>query len=160
MTRSLGTFAAILAVLLVGAPLAHGEEQTRETYKAQVEPICEANRSANEEIMEGARKRINKDELAPAGKQFIEASGSFGGLIKRLRKVPPPPADTQRVKRWFEQMQLLKTRLRNVGKYYKEGKEIKATHESILAERSGISANNISIVFKVRYCRFGRIKGS
>ena len=65
-----------------------------------------------------------------------------------------------RVDRWFEQMRLLKTRLRNVGKYYKEGKEIKATHESILAERSGLSANNISIVFKVQYCRFGRIKGS
>ena len=160
MKIPLGTFAAILAVLLAGAPLAHGEEQTRETYKAQIEPICEANRSANEAIMDGARERINRDELVPAGNQFIAASGSFGGLIKRLTKVPAPPADTRRVERWFEQMRLLKTRLRRVGKYYKEGKEIKATHESILAERSGISANNISIVFKVRYCRFGRIKGA
>jgi phage host-nuclease inhibitor protein Gam len=160
MKGPLGTFAAFVLVLLAAAPLASGEEQTREAYKAQIEPICEANRSANEEIMEGARKRINRDELAPAGKQFTQVSASFGGLIKRLITVPAPPADQHRVERWFEQMRLLKTRLRNVGKYYKEGKEIKATHESILAERSGISANNISIVFKVRYCRFGRIKGS
>lgn len=160
MKRPLGTFAAILVVLLASAPLALGAEQTRETYKAEIEPICEANRSANEQIMDGARERINRNELEPAGKQFIQASSSFGGLIKRLATVPPPPADTKRVKRWFEQMRLLKTRLRNIGKYYKKGKEIKATHESILAERSGISANNISIVFKVRYCRFGRIKGS
>lgn len=160
MKRPLGTFAAIVLVLLAAAPLAPGEEQTRETYKAQIEPVCEANRSANERIMDGARKRINRDELEPAGKQFIQVSGSFGGLIKRLQAIAPPPADTRRVNRWFEQMRLLKTRLRNVGKYYKEGKKIKATHESILAERSGISANNISIVFKVRYCRFGRIKGA
>lgn len=160
MKRPLGTLVVAVVALLACVPLARGAEQTRETYKAQIEPICEANRSANERIMEGARKRINRNELAPAGKQFIQVSASFGGLIKRLLPVPAPPADQRRVDRWFEQMRLLKTRLRNVGKYYKEGKEIKATHESILAERSGISANNISIVFKVRYCRFGRIKGS
>ncbi|MET0306170.1 MAG: hypothetical protein ABW196_08075 [Solirubrobacterales bacterium] len=160
MKRTLGTFAAIVVVLLASAPLAPGAEQTRETYKAQVEPICEANRAANERIMDGARERINADELEPAGKQFIKVSGSFGGLIKSLATIPPPPADVHRVERWFEQMRLLKTRLRNVGKYYKEGKEIKATHESILAERSGIAANNISIVFKVNYCRFSRIKGT
>jgi hypothetical protein len=160
MKRPLGTLTAIVVALLAIMPLAHGAEQTRETYKTQIEPICEANRSANERIMEGARRRINRDELAPAGKQFIQVSASFGGLIKQLLTVPAPPADQHRVDRWFEQMRLLKTRLRNVGKYYKEGLEIKAAHESILAERSGISANNISIVFKVRYCRFGRIKGS
>ncbi len=160
MKRPLGTFAVIVAVLLASTALALGAEQTRETYKAQIEPICEVNRAANERIMSGARERINKNELEPAGKQFIRVSASFGGLIKSLATIPAPPADAHRVDRWFEQMRLLKTRLRNVGKYYKEGREIKATHESILAERSGIAANNISIVFKVRYCRFGRIKGA
>ena len=160
MERPLGTFAVIVAVLLVSAPLALGAEQTRETYKAQIEPICEANRGANERIMDGARERINRNELELVGKQFIQVSGSFAGLIQRLVTIPAPPADKHRVERWFEQMRLLKTRLRNTGKYYKAGEEIKAAHESILAERSGISANNISIVFKVRYCRFGRIKGT
>jgi hypothetical protein len=160
MNRPLGTFAAIVVALLAIAPLAPGAEQTRETYKVQIEPICEANRATNERIMDGARQRINRDELEPAGEQFIRVSASFGGLIKRLMTIPAPPADEHRVDRWFEQMRLLKTRLRNVGKYYKEGKEIKATHESIMAQRSSIAANNISIVFKVRYCRFGRIKGA
>jgi len=160
MKRPLGTLAAIVVALLASATTALGAEQTRETYKAQIEPICEVNRAANERIMDGARRRINRDELKPAGMQFIRVSASFGGLIKRLVTIPAPPADEHRVDRWFEQMRLLKTRLRNVGKYYKEGLEIKAAHESILAERSGISANNISIVFKVRYCRFARIEGS
>jgi hypothetical protein len=157
MKGPLGTLAVVVVAMLAVAPLAHGEEQTRESYKAQVEPICQANRTANERIMDGAREHISKGKLELAGKQFIRASGSFGEMIKRLAPVPPPPADTHRVERWFEQMRLLKRRVRNVGKYYKAGEKIKATHESILAERSGIAANNISIVFKVHYCRFGRI---
>jgi hypothetical protein len=156
MRRPLGTLAAIAIAMLAIAPLARGEEQTRESYKAQVEPICLANREANERIMDGARERVNQGKLVPAGKQFIRVSDSFGGLIKQLTVIPPPPEDDHRVDRWFEQMRLLKTRLRTVGKYYKEGEKIKAAHEAILAERSGIAANNISIVFKVRYCRFGR----
>jgi hypothetical protein len=149
---------AIAAALLAAAPLAHGEEQTRETYKARVEPVCKANREANERIMDGAQRRVNKREFTAVGKQFIRVSESFGRLIPKLAAVPPPVGDERRVKRWLEQMRLLKTRLRQTGKYYKEGKDIKAAHEAILAERSGIAANNISIVFKVRYCRFSRFE--
>jgi len=159
MKRIPGTLAAIAVALLGIAPLAHGEEQTRESYKAQVEPICKANRVANERIMEGARERINKNELEAVGKQFLRASDSFGKLVKQLTTVPAPAADDRRVERWLEQMRLLKQRVRNVGKYYKAGAKIKAAHESILAERSGISANNISIVFHVHDCRFGHISG-
>jgi len=154
MKRTLGTLAAIAVALLAIAPLARGEEQTRESYKAQVEPICKANRQANEQIMAGARERVNKGKLELAGEQFIRVSSSFGGLIKQLMTVPAPLADGRRIERWFESMALLKQRLRNVGKYYKAGEKIKATHESILAERSGLSANNTSIVFHFHYCRF------
>jgi hypothetical protein len=155
MKGTLGTVAAIaLATLAVAAP-AHAEEQTRESYKAQVEPICQANRDANRRIMSGAKDRVNKGKLEIAGKQFVRVSISFGGLIKQLAVVPPPPADSHRVERWLQLMRLLETRLRTVGKYFKAGEKIKATHESILAERSGLSANNISIVFHFHYCRLG-----
>lgn len=152
-----GTLAAIALATLVVAPLAIAEgEQTRETYKAQVEPLCKSNRGANERIMSGARQRISKNQLTPVGKQFIRVSESFGRLIKRLAPVPAPPADNRRVSRWLKFMRLTRARLRKVGKYFKQGEKIKATHESILAERSGLSANNISIVFHFRYCRFSR----
>jgi hypothetical protein len=160
MKGPLGTFAAIAIAMLAVAPLAAGEEQTRESYKAQVDPICQANRKANEKILAGAKEHVNKGKLGLAGEQFIEVSGSFGKLIAQLAPVPAPPADERRVERWFTSMRLLKQRLRNVGKYYKAGEKIKATHESILAERSGLSANNTSIVFHFQYCRFSRIKGS
>jgi hypothetical protein len=157
MRRPLGTLAATAVALLAAVPLAHGEEQTRESYKAKAEPICQANRKANERIMAGARDRVNKGDLLPAGKQFIRVSESFGELIKQLAPIPAPPADDRRIERWLSSMRLLKQRLRNVGKYYKAGEKIKATHESILAERSGISANNTSIVFHFHYCRFSHI---
>ncbi len=157
MRRTLGTLAAIVVAMLAIAPLARSEEQTRESYKAGVEPICQANREANERIMAGVRDRVNKGKLELAGKQFIRLSASFGGLIQKLLPIPAPPADERRVERWFDPMRLLKQRLRNVGKYYEAGEKIKATHESILAERSGLSANNISIVFHFHYCRFGHI---
>jgi hypothetical protein len=108
--------------------------------------------------MQGAQRRINKDEFEAVGKQFVRVSESFGSLIKELAGVPSPPADEHRVDRWFEQMRLLKTRLRTTGKYYKQGEDIKAAHESILAQRAGITANNTSIVFHLHYCRFGRFE--
>jgi hypothetical protein len=160
MGKLLGTLAAVVVALLAIAPFAPGDEQTRESYKAAVEPICQANREANERIMEGARERLNQDKLDAVGKQFIRLSGSFGAMITRLLPVPAPPADDHRIDRWFEQMRLLKQRLRNVGKYYKAGEKIKATHESILAERAGITANNTTVPLHFHYCRFSHIKGT
>jgi len=159
MKRTLGTFAAIAIAMLAVASLAAGEEPTRDSYKAQVEPICQANRSANEKIMAGARDRVNKGKFVPAGKQFIRASDSVGELIKQLAAVPAPTADERRVEHWLGSIQLLKQRLREVGKYYKASEKIKAAHESILAERAGLSANNTSIVFHFHYCRFSHVSG-
>ena len=159
MKRTLGTFAAIVIAMLAIAPPAPGEEQTRESYRAQVEPICQANRNANEKIMAGVKERVDKDKLGPAGKQFIQVSGSVGVLIKKLATVSPPTADELRIEHWLGSIQLLKRRLREVGKYYKAGEKIKATHTSILAERAGLSANNTSIVFHFHYCRFSHIGG-
>jgi len=155
MKGTLGTAAAVLAATLAVAAPAHGEEQTRETYKAQVEPLCQANRVANKRIMAGANDRVKAGKLGVAGKQFMRVSRSFGGFVTRIATVPPPPADSHRVERWIELMRLLQARLNTVGKYFKAGERIKATHESILAERSGLSANNISIVFHFHYCRLG-----
>jgi len=157
MKRKPGTFAAIALAMLAIAPFAAGEEQTRDSYKAQVEPICQANRSANEKIMAGARERVNKGKLGLAGEQFIRVSGSVGGLIEQLAAVPAPATDATRVEHWLGSIRLLRQRLREVGRLYKAGEKIKAAHESILAERAGLSANNTSIVFHFHYCRFSHI---
>ena len=156
MMRSLGKLVAIALMVLAFAATAQGEEQTRESYKAQVEPICQAIRVVNEKIMAGAAKRVNKNQLEPAGKQFVRVSESFGKLVKQIVDVPPPVTDVHRIERWIESMKLLKTRLRLVGKYFIEGLKIKGNHESVLAQRAGISANNTTVPLHLYYCRFGR----
>jgi len=156
MKRTLGILVAVALLVLASVSVVRGEEQTRETYKAQVEPLCKANRRTNERIMAGVRGRLRRNRLRAAGKQFIRLSSSFGGLIRRLARVAPPVTDTRRIRRWLEIMRLLKSRLRLVGRYYGEGLKIKGNHEGILAERAGISANNTTIVLHFRDCRFGR----
>ncbi|HET7052488.1 MAG TPA: hypothetical protein VFI09_01055 [Solirubrobacterales bacterium] len=160
MRGKLGTLAAIALVTLAVAPLAHGEEQTRESYKAQVEPICRANRKTNEKIMAGAQQRINENKLKPAGRQFVRLSRSFGDLVGGLTKVSPPATDVHRIDRWIEIMKLLKGRLRLAGKYYVEGNKIKGTHMAIWAQRAALSANNTTIVLHFHYCRFGNFEHS
>jgi hypothetical protein len=154
MKGTLGILAALVATLVVVAA-APAAEQTRESYKQRVEPICEANRVANEKIMAGAQKRIAKKRYGPVSKQFIRVSASFGTLVKRLTPIPAPAGEERRVSRWLKFMRLIERRVRKVGKYYALGADIRAAHESIQAERAGISANNISIVFKVRFGRIG-----
>jgi len=158
MRGTLLTIVAVALLALGAAPLARGDEQTRDTYKAQVEPICQANRESNEKIMAGARQRIGRNRLTPAGHQFVRLSGSFGDLLKRLAKVPPPEADAHRIGRWLEAIKLLKSRLRLVGEYYLEGQKIKGNHEAIHAQRAGISANNTTIVLHFRYCHFSNFE--
>jgi hypothetical protein len=160
MRGSLGTLAAVALLALAAVPFAQGEEQTRESYKAQVEPICQANRKANERIMAGAGKRINRNKLKPAGKQFIRLSKSFGGLVRRLAAVPPPTTDVNRIERWLEIIERLEARLRLAGKYYIAGKKIRGTHTAIRAQYAGISANNTALPLHFHYCHFSNFEQS
>ena len=60
------TFAAVLMTALTAALLAAGAlgaEQTRESYVAQVEPICKKNTKANEQILAGVEKTIRQGKF-------------------------------------------------------------------------------------------------
>lgn len=157
MKRTLGITAAVLVATLAVATTAYGaDEQTRESYVAAVEPICERDREAGAQILSGTRENIREGRLGVAGRQLIRASRRFGSTIGQLVAVPRPAADEEKLQRWFGFLRLVKERLRKTGKFYEEGKELKATHESIRAEKSGNAANNVSFVFRFRYCRLSR----
>ncbi|HWM64061.1 MAG TPA: hypothetical protein VNP96_08770 [Solirubrobacterales bacterium] len=161
MKRTPGTVAAIaLAMLAVAVPAAGAQEQTREGYAAQVEPICERDKAAGEQILGGTKDNINEGKLTLAGRQLIEASSRFGATIRQLAAVPRPPADETKLQKWFKFLRIVKTRLGKTGKLYKEGKKLEATHESIRAEKSGNAANNVSFAFGFRECRLGRSRFS
>lgn len=156
--RMRGTFriavltAAAMLVFVAGAQAAE-EGPSRDEYKAQVEPICEANTLANKRILKNVRVKARNGKLNAAGNQFIRASEAFGETTGKIAAVPRPVADDTRLVKWFGQLEIVTKNLRNLGKALLEGDKIKVAHESIRVERSSNAANNVSFVFDFVYCR-------
>jgi hypothetical protein len=144
---------ACAATLVVVAAADAAEGPTRAEYVAQLEPICQHDSATTKRVLEGVQDKVRNGKLSPAGGQFIHASKVFGATIGKIVAVPRPPADDARLVRWFGFLRLVKGRLWKIGKAFKEGDRVKATHESIQAERSGNAANNVSFVFGFHYCR-------
>jgi hypothetical protein len=158
MKGKLGTLAVLLAAMLAvaGPAFGIGEPPTEEEYVAAVEPICKRDREASEEILKGARDNINEGRLRVAGKQLIRASRRFATTIGQLVAVPRPTAQEEKLQKWFGFLRIVKGRLAQTGKLYREGKRLAATHETIRTERSGNAANNVSFSLGFRYCRMSR----
>lgn len=154
--RTRPTAAVLLATFaFAGAALGAGEP-TRESYIASVEPICKRDREASEKILAGTKEAIRDGRLRVAGRQLIRASQRFGETIGKLVAVPRPPEYEAKLQKWFEFLRILRDRIRQTGAYYREGEKLRATYESIAAERTGNAANNVSFSFKFRHCRLSR----
>lgn len=157
--RTLAIWAAAVP-LLIAAPAARAEEEpTRDQYREQVEPICQANTVANERILKNVTAKARSPQPAKmkqAGAQFVHAAAVFGQTVGKLAAVPRPPADDARLRRWFGQLQIVQAKLRALGLALKEGDRIKAAHEQIRVERASNASNNVSFVFEFHYCRLNR----
>jgi membrane-bound lytic murein transglycosylase B len=148
---------AIAAAMLLVAGAAHAEEPPNRTeYVSQVEPICQANTEANEKILRNVRQKVKNGRLKEAGRQFIHASAAFGSAVDKITAVPRPPADEERLLKWFKFLRIVQTDLGKVGKSLKAGDRIRATHETIRVERSANAANNVSYIFEFHYCHLTR----
>ncbi len=136
-----------LAALAVAAP-----EQTRETYAAQVEPICKANTKANERILAGAEKKVKEGKLKVAAGQFTQAATAFGKAVKQLRAVPQPVADQAKLTKWLGYLGDEQKLLGEIGKALKGGKKSQAVKLKIQLEHNGNLANNAVLAFEFNYC--------
>src|SRR5262245_13614149 len=97
---------ATLGLLPAAVAWAEGEP-TRDQYREQVEPICQANTEATKRILENVRTKArsrNPEKMKEAGAQFIHASVAFGKAVQKLAAVPRPSADDARLLKWFEQL--------------------------------------------------------
>lgn len=155
MSSKQGLLAAMVAATLV-AGVAYAEEpptpQTREEYKAQVEPICQRNAEDNKQILKGAQAKVRHNKMRAAGAQFLRASKAFGAAIDEIVAVPRPPADDARLVKWFGFLRIVQKNLRKVAIALKEENRVRANHEVIRAERSANAANNVSSVFRFLQC--------
>jgi len=148
------SIAAATLPLAVSVPAgAETAPPERAAYVEQVEPICEANTIANKRILKDVRKKVKAGKLDAAGAQFIHASAAFGATVGKLSEVPRPPADDERLLKWFKFLGIVRANLHKLGTALKADERIKATHESIRVERSSNAANNVGFVFEFKYCR-------
>ena len=83
-----------IATLALAGSMAFADDVTRDSYTAQVEPICKVNGKANQRILKNVRRDVKKGRLKVAGKKFIRASAALKRALRQLRAVPQPAADT------------------------------------------------------------------
>jgi hypothetical protein len=143
------TFVAVLATsaIALAAP-----EQTRETYVAQVEPICKRNTKANEQILAGVRQKIKKGQLSVAAGQFTKASTAFGKAVKQIKAVPQPAADQAKLGKWTGYLEGETKLLNEIGKALQAGKKSQAQTLSVKLTHNGNLANNAVLGFEFEYC--------
>lgn len=146
--------AIVLAVgaVLVSAAVAVAADQTRESYVAQVEPICKANTKANQRILSGAEKKVKEGKLKAVAGQFTRAAVAFEKAIKQLRAVQQPTADTTKLTKWLKQLDKEAQMLREIGKALKSGNKVKAQTLRVRLTHNGNVANNIVLGFDFKDC--------
>jgi hypothetical protein len=149
-------FVAALAVLLAAGAFAAlamaAPEQTRETYVAQVEPICKTNTKANERILAGAEKKVKKGQLNVAAGQFTQAAAAFGKAVGQISAVPQPAADKAKLTKWLGYLGEEQKLLAEIGKALKAGKKSQAQALSVRLTHNGNLANDAVLGFEFNYC--------
>jgi hypothetical protein len=149
--RKLALLTAALFCLLVSLAAA---EQTRESYKAQVEPICQENSKANERILKGARQEVKQGKLALAGSKFLKASAALKKAYNQLAAVAQPSADAARLGKWLGYVKQEAELFTQGGKALKANNKHKA--QQIVNKLSDVAnlANSTVLAFSFHYCRF------
>lgn len=150
----LGAAVALLAMAL-GASAALGvtsPDQTRETYVAQVEPICKTNTKANERILSGAEKKVKEGKLKVAAGQFTQAAAAFTKAVKQIKAVPQPVADVAKLAKWTGYLETETKLLGEIGAALKAGNKTKAQTLSVKLTHNGNLANNAVLGFDFNYC--------
>lgn len=145
--------AAILALALSGASLAAAEEVTRDTYKAEVEPICKTNTEANEKILKGVRQMVKQGKLGPAGAKFTQAAKALKSAYAQLGAVPQPVADSAKLGKWLSYVKTEADLFESAATALKAGNKTKAQTFVVKLTHNANLANNQVLAFGFRYCK-------
>ena len=143
--------AAALA-LLVSVPFVLAAEQTRESYVAQVEPICKSNTKANEKILKGVKAEVKAGKLAPAALQISKAAKALKRTLTQLRAVPQPKSDKPKLTKWLGYIKTEVELFERTAKKLKSGDKAGAERMSVLLTHESNLANNAVLAFNFHYC--------
>jgi hypothetical protein len=139
--------------MMLAAPLAQGAEQTRETYKEAVEPICHANSNAFGRILKGVKKEVKKGKLKPASVKFKKAAKALKKTLGELKTVEQPSADKALLGKWLKMIGEEVKLFEATSKKLKAGKKSAASAMSLRLESTATRANNLVVSFEFKYCK-------
>jgi hypothetical protein len=140
--------------LLGGAVAAAAEAPTRTEYVEGLEAICRPDAEATQGAMRGARADIRAERLGAAAGKFAKAAQIFGGTVKQIAAMPRPPADSERLTKWFGYLKAQESYLRQITTQLRAGRAIKAQRLTARFIHNGNLANNVVLAFGFDYCSF------
>lgn len=146
--------AALLAVALLaaGALAATSAEQTRESYVAQVEPICKTNTKTNERLLGGVKKQVKEGKLKAAAGKVSAAVVSGNSTVKKLKQVPQPVADAAKLGKWLGLLEAEQKLLTELSQALKSGNKTRVQTLTVKLTHNGNVANNSVLGFEFNYC--------
>jgi hypothetical protein len=139
--------------MMLCAPFAQGAEQTRQTYKEAVEPICQVNSEASGRILKGVKKEVQKGKLKPASVKFTKAAAALKSALTKLKAVPPPTADKSKLGQWLKMIGEEVKLFEGTAKKLKAGDKSGASAMSLRLESTATRANNLVVGFEFKYCK-------
>lgn len=146
----------LLLAVLIGSPAQAiaADGPTRDGYVSQLEGVCKPDAEATQRAMKGARTDIQAERLRVAAKKFAKATRIFGSTVKEIAKVPRPPADTDRLAKWFGYLGKQASYLGQITAQLRQEHGIKAQRLIARFIHSGNLANNSVLSFGFNYCSF------
>jgi hypothetical protein len=146
---------ALLAVALAVGPGAAGATAlTRDEYVDQLETICKPDALATQRAMAGARSDVQAERLRVAAPKFAKAASIFGSTVKKISAVPRPPADRERLKKWFGYLNRQEHYLLKITVKLRADEAIQAQRLTARFIHNGNLANNVVLAFGFEYCSF------
>jgi len=146
--------AVILVLSMLATPFALADQQERNEYKEQVEPICKVNTEANKRILKGVRKLVKRGKLKAAGVKFAKAGAALNRARGELAAVPKPPEDEAKLTKWLGKIKFEVTLFKKTAKKLKAGDKNGAQTLVIKLQHNATVANNLVLGFEFHYCRF------
>ena len=146
--------AALAVFLMAAVPLAFGAEPTKESYKAEVEPICEANTKSNEKLLKNVKSEVKAEKLAPAGASLVAAGKALKKTWSELGAVPQPAESATKLAKWLSYVKEEAALFEKAGSLLKAGKKAPAQQIVNKLSRNANLANFEVVSFGFHYCKF------
>jgi hypothetical protein len=159
MPRTIAIALLLLAAAACAAATAPAADApTRDEYVERLEKVCKPDAEATQRVMKGARADVRAERYAVAAKKFAGALSIFGSTLKQISAVPRPPADTDRLKRWFTYLKRQESYLRQITAQYRQGHPTKAGRLTARFIHNGNLANTVVLAFGFDWCSFKFIR--